>query len=1113
MLGAYSPSPTASETGTIPPEEDEDHSGGRPRGRRCHRRRRRLQKVEDLASADVIHHLLEERTTTLMTRKEINTNNDEEEERRFDRRNFNLVGGGGEVKTEKRRLQGTASLKKKGWKDSIAGCEFNLEDQKSFSVLLEHALELKENVQRWFAAGSKERRGIAGLRQSSAGLLHNANANAALANDRQQNSAPDKGVLNINKNINGRQSPQSGPFTLFQSLPSMEKIEWDSRLKQFAIYFLVVVMMETKISIVGVQEIVPSEKRFLTPEMYSVYVKNILTRFLPLQLAVDLMFLSLGVRKRIGSSGTFEYDVEYEEKVYFWRQVIKTFFRHPQVTMGLAGVYGPVSHEFSAPQFGAIVLLPLIVGKYSISRYSSLKYSFFYSIMSAIYAFLFQFSAPEVREMWFENKFETYKDVTATMYSRLSPQYMAFIFFAPLAMHLMYVVVNARGTTKKFISLSLPTTANVYKRETTSRFNRMRFKNDERNVKIAEISERVREERPTLSPMRRKANERGRRRTTTAAATPETTTIVRRRTRSQTNSPSSPAGNDNSNDGSEDDPSDNNFLEVLGFGTHLKSRSKRLRDSPSSSPNNTSGDDGSDGGVGLDVGATALRGRRAPRNKRDGHGARGDGACAPANPAVVAAYTEPIDTTASGAHALSFIDIPKERYDYVGELCGRSVEEECIVMDGTHVVIHPPPPSSASTPGGKSGKSASGASIFSAFKTARNILFPYAKKNGASGYKSNAETIRLVDHEFRQVLEKLKELHSKSVVVSNDANGEFHDLSVRIDGTGTNVMSCSVWRGFTPDSVSIRAIGEKIKPSQCYLGVGRAQKTAYTDIRAGTSSGAAMNDKNIDIDNNECNALTVKSQSRFPHSYPRIISVSPMCVLPGVKTRIQIRGRSLKNMILCARLHGKPDIEEIFMHNSDQQRLKMNKNGRSIALFKLPKLRQSRRDHHANLMKEVDEMRLDASDEMEQYELEEHKRERDISRKNENINTNNSISYISDTSSEDEQLEQAPLETVYVDVCVDALYDGGLFFLQFLNVPFASASIPIVVTPFLDIKREIDAKLSNRKLGDGARVVLFKCAEITGGRGMDWNTDDFADACEHDLGCSKYADLVRAAKP
>ena len=105
--------------------------------------------------------------------------------------------------------------------------------------------------------------------------------------------------------------------------------------------------------------------------------------------------------------------------------------------------------------------------------------------------------------------------------------------------------------------------------------------------------------------------------------------------------------------------------------------------------------------------------------------------------------------------------------------------------------------------------------------------------------------------------------------------------------------------------------------------------------------------------------------------------------------------------------------------------------------------------------------------EMEHYELEARKRrEGGISLKNDN---DNSISSISDTSSDDEQIEQAPLETVYVDVCVDSLYDGGLFFLQFLNVPFASASIPIVVTPFLKIKRELDKKFSNRKLGDGAK--------------------------------------------
>ena len=941
--------------------------------------------------------------------------------------------------------------------------------QESHSVLLEHAKELKENFQRWIHA-IMERKAIAGMHHQS---LYDAppprpppammtKTTTRKKEDLQrrdqecrQHSAP-KGAFNENNNQGGGDGLLSLPrFMFLKLLPTIDKIAWDPRLKRFAMYFLCVLFMETKIAIVGVKQISPDEKRFLTPEMYSVYVKNMLMTFVPLQFAIDLTFLSLGVRKRIGARGEFEYDTEYEEKVYFWRQVIKTFLRHPQVTLALAGLYGPVSHEFSSVQFGAIVFMPLIIGKYSISRYSSLKYSFFYSIMATVYAFLFQFSAPEVREMWFENKFETFMDVTAKMYSRCSPQYMAFIFFTPLVMHLMYLVVNATGTSKKYINLSLATTAIVYDRE-KSRFDRVRFTGDEQNAEKEEVleeEEEEEEEMPTLSPTRRKANDR---RTTATPVVAATRTVTRRRTRSQTNSPSSPGRNNNNNSNY---TGDNNFLEVLGFGIHLKSRSKRLRDSPPSSLNTSK--DGSDGDV-LDTGSTDLRSRQA----------------------------------------LSFIDVPNERYDYIGELCGRSVEEECTVMDGTHVVIHPPPPSTSG------GRSESETSIFSAFKpalSARNILFPYTRKSGT--YKRNAETIRLVDREFTQVLQKLKNLHSKSVVVSNNSNGELHDLSVRIEGKGNNVMSCSVWRGFTPDNMPIRAVAEKIKPIKCSFGVGRAKKTAYTDMRAGLPSGAVTNN-DINI-----NALTVKSQSRFPHSYPRIISVSPMCVLPGVKTRIQIHGRSLKNITLCARLHGKADVEEIFMHSSDdQQNLEQKKSGSSIALFKLPlsKLRQTERARHAMWMKEYDEMPLDASDEMEHYELEARKRrEGGISLKNDN---ENSISSISDTSSDDEQIEQAPLETVYVDVCVDSLYDGGLFFLQFLNVPFASASIPIVVTPFLKIKRELDKKFSNRKLGDGARVVLFKSAEITGGRGMDWNIDEFANALEHDLGCPKYADLVRAAK-
>ena len=1058
----FETSPTASETQPLPisggeKQDDGEECNGPLLPRTTTTTTRRRRRVHHKIAEDLEHHHHHRKTnTTLLTKKT------ESEEKN------NAAEVMMTTKTKK-KMRGSYE---ENDGDAVMMMQSDVEHQKSHSVLLEHAKELKENFQRWIHA-IMERKDIAGMHHQS---LYDAppprpppammtKTTTRKKEDlqrrdqecRQQNSAP-KGAFNENNNQGGGVGFLTLPrFKFLKLLPTIDKIAWDPRLKSFVMYFLCVLIMETKIAIVGVKQICPDEKRFLTSEMYSVYVKNMLMTFVPLQFAIDLAFLCLGVRKRIGARGKFEYDEEYEEKVYFWRQMIKTFLRHPQVTLALAGLYGPVSHEFSSVQFGAIVFMPLIIGKYSISRYSSLKYSFFYSIMATVYAFLFQFSAPEVREMWFENKFETFMDVTAKMYSRCSPQYMAFIFFTPLVMHLMYLVVNATGTSKKYINLSLATTAIVYDRE-KSRFDRVRFTGDEQNAEKEEVleeeeEEEEEEEMPTLSPTRRKANDR---RTTATPVVAVTRTVTRRRTRSQTNSPSSPARNNNNNSNY---TGDNNFLEVLGFGIHLKSRSKRLRDSPPSSLNTSK--DGSDGDV-LDIGSTDLRSRQA----------------------------------------LSFIDVPNERYDYIGELCGRSVEEECTVMDGTHVVIHPPPPSTSG------GRSESETSIFSAFKpalSARNILFPYTRKSGT--YKRNAETIRLVDREFTQVLQKLKDLHSKSVVVSNNSNGELHDLSVRIEGKGNNVMSCSVWRGFTPDNMPIRAVAEKIKPIKCSFGVGRAKKTAYTDMRAGLPSGAVTNN-DINI-----NALTVKSQSRFPHSYPRIISVSPMCVLPGVRTRIQIHGRSLKNITLCARLHGKADVEEIFMHSSDdQQNSEQKKSGSSIALFKLPlsKLRQTERARHAMWMKESDEMPLDASDEMEHYELEARKRrEGGISLKNDN---ENSISSISDTSSDDEQIEQAPLETVYVDVCVDSLYDGGLFFLQFLNVPFASASIPIVVTPFLNIKRELDKKFSNRKLGDGARVVLFKSAEITGGRGMDWNIDEFANALEHDLGCPKYADLVRAAK-
>ncbi len=874
--------------------------------------------------------------------------------------------------------------------------QLNLENQKSFSVVVDHAVELREIIRRRWFETTKEKKEIVGFHRSSY-TERTTNNKTALYREHEQRK---------------QHFEQKDAF----SHPHFGHFRLDPRLKQYAIYFACILMLETKITITGVREIVPNEHRILTPDVYSVYVKNVLTRFVPLQLAIDAAFLSLGVRKQIGARGTFEYDGKYEEKLYFWRHMIKTFLRHPLVTMFLAGFYGPISHEFTKTQFGAIVFMPLIIGKYNISRYSSFKYSLFYSVMSISYAFLFQFSAPAVREMWFENKFETYWNVIEAMYSRCSMHYMAFIFLVPMVMHLMYVVVNARGTSKKFINLTLATTTNVDNRA-MNRFHRVRsgsddaVPTDEQNVKKEEILDEG----------------------------------------------------------------------VLGFGIHLKSRSKRLRDSPPSSQNTS----------------------------EDG-GRRGD-TSSPEDPGAITAYEAPTNTVAPATHVLSFVNVPDERHNFIGELCGRSVEDECVAMDGTHVVIHPPPPSPTLSSGNMSGS----ASILSALKStlsARNILFPYSKKIGVSGYTRNAETIRLVYREFMKVLQNLKELHSKSVVVLNDSNGESHDLSVRTDGKGSDVMTCSVWRGFTPEDMPIRAIVEKIKPSKCAIGVGRGKKTAYTDIHARVPFGTATN---------TTAEMVVKSQSRFPRSCPRIISVSPMCVLSGVKTRIQIHGRSLKNMTLCARLHGKNDIEEIFIHSSDQKYMEENEHGQSMTSSKLrPTLSErhrAERCRRAMWMKEY-KMRLHASDETKEDELD--KLEEDMrggkgeaSLINENIDTSNSISsFSSDTSSDCEQIEQAPLETVYVDVCVDSLYDGGFFFLQFLNVPFASTSIPIVVTPFLDVKREINAQLSDKKLGDCARVVLFKCAEVTGGRGMDWNNDSFADACERDLGCPRFADLVRAAK-
>ena len=77
-------------------------------------------------------------------------------------------------------------------------------------------------------------------------------------------------------------------------------------------------------------------------------------------------------------------------------------------------------------------------------------------------------------------------------------------------------------------------------------------------------------------------------------------------------------------------------------------------------------------------------------------------------------------------------------------------------------------------------------------------------------------------------------------------------------------------------------------------------------------------------------------------------------------------------MTLCARLHGKNDIEEIFIHSSDQKYMEENEHGQSMTSSKLrPTLSErhrAERCRRAMWMKEY-KMRLHASDETKEDEL------------------------------------------------------------------------------------------------------------------------------------------------
>ena len=188
----------------------------------------------------------------------------------------------------------------------------------------------------------------------------------------------------------------------------------------------------------------------MTPEDYPFYIKNVVRRYLPLQLALDLFFIFFGVRKRLSGNGKFEYDLDFEEKTYFIRQIFKTLLRHPQVTMLISGVLNMryangISHDFSRKQFTVIVLMPQVIGKFSIAKYSSLRISLLYSVKSLIYAILFQSTAPGILEKSYNITYETFGDVAWSMLTNLPLSFLGFIFFTPLVMH---VVFNFRQSKK-----------------------------------------------------------------------------------------------------------------------------------------------------------------------------------------------------------------------------------------------------------------------------------------------------------------------------------------------------------------------------------------------------------------------------------------------------------------------------------------------------------------------------------------------------------------------------------------------------------------------------------------------------------------------------------------
>ena len=265
-----------------------------------------------------------------------------------------------------------------------------------------------------------------------------------------------------------RLAPHSVAFTLISDGKSVLS---DKRIKTFFWYFFIVFAMEARLATLGVSdeetraEWPKSARRRYGKDVFvqnplEFFLKNLIAKFFVLQILVDFVFLAFGIRyKKISKEGENDegeeenarvVDLAFEERVYFVRHVIKTFLRIPFVTFWITGVDSSVTHVFTTKQFLLIAFMPIVVGKYWISRYSSLSISFAYSLVISAFAYIYQYCACGIRGCWINMP-------------HIAWTFRAFVFSFPLLMHIVYKISSMKKR-ERDVSSSSSSPGDVKKR-------------------------------------------------------------------------------------------------------------------------------------------------------------------------------------------------------------------------------------------------------------------------------------------------------------------------------------------------------------------------------------------------------------------------------------------------------------------------------------------------------------------------------------------------------------------------------------------------------------------------------------------------------------------------